>query len=420
MDDLRSEIRAAFEREQAGRAPANAMRGQVVEAVVSRSRPSRNFQWVAVVAAALLGIAVVAGLMSTRLAHRASVPAATPNASPIAEYGPPPAGVNLLYARDPVHPTWLIGYDWTGNPRGTIKLDPAVGGVGMAPDGQEFSVGYGAKGGSGELLDRLGKPIPGTGAIPGKAGPIWADDNRRMCGVSFDLQTFEWTFVTVAPGEAVKSLGVIARETDGGGQTGIRIGACSVRNDQAILVRTTVSWPAEIWVVRVSDGKVLSHTTYSNSSSPLSNLVASRDVVYIAENSTKSTSQIGDGAPSTIIRRVSDKSVVARLDPSMAVLAFGGNDQSVLVTTSPWVGQQPIHLAIVDLRSGNVLWRYDGPETLGTYLAEEGGNLDQAVGPGFAIGLKVITGTEDPQSDVVIVRGNGTEARLSGRYNLVW
>jgi hypothetical protein len=395
------------------------MRRDIVDAVASQSRPSRNFQWVGVVAAVVIAILVVAGLMSTRFLLRASVPATSPNASPVAEYGPPPPGVNLLYARDPVHPTWLIGYDWSGNPRGTIKLDPAVGGLGMAPDGQAFAVGIGAKGGTGELLDRLGNPVPGSGAIPGKDGPIWADDNRHMCGVSFNLQTFDWTFETLSPGAAVKSVAVIARD-QAVGQTGIRLAACSVRNDQAILVRTMVAWPAEMWVVRISDGKVLSHTTYSFSTSPLANLIASRDAVYIAENSTKSTGQVGDGAPSTVIRRVSDKSVVASLDGSMAVLAFGGNDQSVLVTTSPWVGQQPIHLAVVDWGSGNVLWRYDGPETLGTYLAEEGGNLDAPVGPGFAIGLKVITGTDDPLSDVVIVRGNGSETKLTGRYALAW
>jgi hypothetical protein len=414
MDDLRSEIRAAFEREQAGHAPANAMRSDIVDAVAAQGRPSRNFQWVAAVAAILLAILVVAGLMSTRLAPRASVPAATPKPnSPIGEYGAPPPGVNLLYARDPEHPTWLIGYDWKGNPRGTIKLDPAIGGVGMAPDGQEFAVGYGAKGGTGELLDRLGKPIPGTGAIPGKAGPIWADDNRHMCGVSLDAQTLDWTFVTLSPGEKVKSVAVIAHEPDAGGQTGIRVAACSVRNDQAILVRTTVAWPAEMWVVRVSDGKVVSHTSYSTSG-PVANLIASRDASYVAENSTKSTGQLGDGASSTVIRRVSDKAVVARLDPTTAVLAFGSDDQSVLVTTSPWVGQQPIHLAVLDFQSGNVFWRYDGPETLGTYLAEV-----NASGPGFAIGLKEITGTDDPLSDVVIVGANG-ETKLTGRYNLVW
>ena len=412
MDDLRSEIRAAFEREQAGHAPASAMRSDIVDAVAAQPRPSRNFQWVAAVAAILLAILVVVGLMSTRFAPRATAPAATPKpTSPIGEYGAPPPGVNLLYARDPEHPTWLVGYDWSGNPQGTIKLDPAIGGVGMAPDGQEFAVGYGAKGGSGELLDRLGKPIPGTGAIPGKAGPIWADDNRHMCGVSLDAQTLDWTFVTLSPGEKVKSVAVIAHEPVAGGQTGLRLAACSVRNDQAILVRTTIASPTETWVVRVSDGTVLSHNTFSES---IANVVASRDGTLIAENSTKSGGLVGPTTPNTIIRRVSDRSVVATLDPSLGVLAFGSNGLSVLVTTSPWIGQQAIHLAVLDFRSGYVLWRYDGPETLGTYLAEPG-----ITGPGFAIGLKEITGTDDPLSDVVIVGGKG-ETKLTGRYNLLW
>ena len=170
MDDLRSEIRAAFEREQAGHAPANAMRRDVVEAVAVRSRPVRNFQWVAVVAAVLLGLAVVAGLMSTRFAHRASVPAATPNASPVGDYGPPPEGVPLLYVWDPNHDGWLIGFDWSGKPRATVKLASAMP-IGMAPDGQSFASGFGAKGGSDELLDRLGRPVPGSGAIPGSTLP---------------------------------------------------------------------------------------------------------------------------------------------------------------------------------------------------------------------------------------------------------
>ena len=148
MDDLRSEIRAAFEREQAGNAPANAMRSDIVDAVTAHGRPSRNFQWVAAVAAILLAILVVAGLMSTRFAPRASVPAATPKpSSPIGEYGPPPPGVNLLYARDPEHPTWLISYDWSGNPQGTIKLDPAIGASGWRPTGKSLRSGMAQKAG---------------------------------------------------------------------------------------------------------------------------------------------------------------------------------------------------------------------------------------------------------------------------------
>jgi hypothetical protein len=409
MEELRPEIQAAFEKEQAAYPPAAALRRNVIEAVSTHQRPSYNLQWVAVAAAAILAILVVAGLMSTRLGRRAGTPA--PAATPQADYGPPPAGVNLLYVHDPNHPLWLIGYDWSGRPRGTVKLDPTLVGVGMAPDGQSFSVGVGAKGGTGELLDRLGQPVSGSGAIPGKAGPIWADDNRHMCGVSLDVQTLDWTFMTLLPGEAVKAGPVIAHESSAGGQTSIRLASCSFRNDEAVLVRTTVSWPAELWVVRISTGAILSHNTYSYSgNATLAGVVGSRDGVLIAENSTGQ-----QGAPPTVIRRVSDMSLVATLDPTMSVLGFSGDDSLALVTTAPWLGGSPIHLALIDFRSGLVVCRYDGPEGLGSFLAEPDGS-------GFAITLRIVPNhvPDDPLGDVLIFHGDGTTTTISGRYATTW
>ena len=74
MDDLRSEIRAAFEKEQAAHPPGGGLRGNLVAAAATQSRPAPNLQWIAVAVAAVLGILVVAGLMSTRLGPRANVP----------------------------------------------------------------------------------------------------------------------------------------------------------------------------------------------------------------------------------------------------------------------------------------------------------------------------------------------------------
>ena len=84
MEKLRSEIRAAFEKDQAAHPPTAALRQNVVEAVTANRRPARNFQWVAIAAALVLGILVVAGLMSTRLARHATVPA-NPHAPPDAD-----------------------------------------------------------------------------------------------------------------------------------------------------------------------------------------------------------------------------------------------------------------------------------------------------------------------------------------------
>jgi len=103
MEKLRSEIRAAFEKEQAAHPPITALRRNVVEAVTARQRPARNFEWVAIAAALVLGALVVVGLVSTRLAHRASlpVPAATqpsPVASPSAAPSVPASPLPITVA----------------------------------------------------------------------------------------------------------------------------------------------------------------------------------------------------------------------------------------------------------------------------------------------------------------------------------
>jgi hypothetical protein len=97
MDDLRSEIRAAFENEQAAHPPGGGLRTNLVSAAATQTRPQPNLQWVAVAIAAVLGLLIVAGLMSTRLGPRANVPApaaATPSSSPSApEASPQPVTV---------------------------------------------------------------------------------------------------------------------------------------------------------------------------------------------------------------------------------------------------------------------------------------------------------------------------------------
>ena len=75
MIDLRTEIRGAFAREQAAFPPPAALRAQVVAAVNARDRAAaperhrsdRNLDWLLVAAAALLTIAIVAGLIAVRL-----------------------------------------------------------------------------------------------------------------------------------------------------------------------------------------------------------------------------------------------------------------------------------------------------------------------------------------------------------------
>jgi hypothetical protein len=405
MEELRSEIREAFEREQRAHPPMAGLRDDIVDVVSARPRRAPNLQWLAAAAALILAVLVVIGLMSTRFHPRAPVPAATPNASPVADYGPPPAGVPLLYVKDPNHPSWLIGFDWTGKPRGTVKLDPAIGSVGMAPDGQSFAVGFGAKGGTGEILDRLGQPIQGVvGGLPGSTLPIWADDYQHTCGISFDSQTLTSTLVTFAPGQAVKAVAVLG--------TGYRIASCSFHSDEALVVRSSNQSPAEVLAVRISTGQVTSLVKYATPEM-LSNVVVSADSTLIAENSSQSVGQLqGQNAPTTVIRRVSDRGILVKMDPSFGVLAFNSDDSLALVTTTPWVGGAPTAMQVWDLRSGQPIWTYNGPGMFGNALAQPGGS-------DFAIYVRNPT-VGDPLTDLMIVSADGAVIDFPRRYTPAW
>ena len=422
MDELRSEIRAAFEKEQAGLAPAAALRRNLVDAVAAQQRPTRNFQWVAVAAAVLLAVLVVAGLLSTRLlARHANVTSPHVTPSPLADYGPPPAGVNLLYVHDPNGGGWLIGYDWSGNPRATVKPDQAAT-IMMAPDGQSFVVGE-----TGEFRDRFGQPIPGSGAASFSAFSIWADDNVHMCGMSFDYSALTYSLSTVAPGEAVKTVTVpapagtsLVDTTANHFGNQFMLTSCSFRNDRAIIYRGNYNrapFPdasvVEVWVVKISDGKLVSRDAYASGS--LGGVAGSTDATLIAENSLRAFfGQDGNAAPKTTIRKVSDGSVIATLDPSVAVLAFSSDNSLVLTTT--WLtpvgsGPQyyPVHYAVIELQSGRTIWSYNGPDEPSRRGTAE------PVGNGFAVLIRTVGSA----SDVVIVHGDGTSTQLPGRYGYV-
>jgi hypothetical protein len=410
MDNLRSEIRAAFEREQRAHPPASGLRDDILDAVAMNPRKAPNLQWLAVAAAVILAALVVIGLMSTRFHPRASVPATTPHASPVTDYGPPPAGVPLLYVKDPDNPSWLIGFDWTGTPRGTVKLDPSIGTAQMAPDGQSFAVGYGNKGGTGEILDRLGQPVPVVGAaIPSVNFPIWADDSRHTCGVALDLQTLTSTLVTLVPGQAVNPVVVLGRDQNLPGS--YRIASCSFREDRAIVVRSSNPAPAEVLVVRISTGQVFSLFNYA-SPGLLADVVASSDSKFVAENSGQSVGQAGTGAPHTIIRRVQDKAVVATLPPTTGVLAFSSDDSLIFVYTTPWAGGAPTALAVIDVQSGQSIWTYNGPGMFGNVIAEPGGR-------DFAIYVRK-PAVQDPLTDLMIVHSDGTVTDFPRRYAPAW
>ena len=150
-------------------------------------------------------------------------------------------------------------------------------------------------------------PGPAAPGATGKAAGLWADDNRHLCFVAVDFQTYEWTLSTQLPGEAVRQVAMIAQD-QGLGQSGIAAVACAFKNDLAILVRTSIWWPSEIWAVRLTDGKVVSHHAFT--ATDLVSVLSTRDGSYIAESSSQAQSIESHGAANTTIRRVSDLSLI--------------------------------------------------------------------------------------------------------------
>jgi hypothetical protein len=418
MADLRTEIRAAFDKEQSVFPPPPAMRHEVVDAVAARQkagsvagRGQANLQWVAVAAAILITVAIVAGLMSVRLTQR-QVPGrpspATSTPTP-KDYGPPPAGVALLYVVDPNHPGWLIGFDWTGRPRGTVKLaqpvDP-LNGFSQSPDGSAFAYGFYGKGANLKFLDRLGQPIGGISQTQGWV--MWADDARHIC--TLDGANGQWNLGLLLPGEAAAKTSVVAMDSNNlrSGIFALSFAGCSARNDQAVVAYSYAGRSSEYWVFRISDGKTLAHRTFATDQEV--NFVASPDGTLIAENSAKSTGQVAPAAPSTIVRRISDMSSVATLDPSVAVVGFNSDGSLALLATTPWASGLATHLQVIDPRTGAAVWRYDATEQLSSLLVQPGGH-------DFAVLLQdPRDSTSPPSVDVVIVHGDGTSTQIPGRY----
>jgi hypothetical protein len=430
MADLRTEIRQAFEKEQSAFPPPSGMRHEMVDAVVAahspaavgqRSRP--NLQWLAVAAAILITVAIVAGFMAVRFTQGIPAPGrpsqithvAAPQAIPGTDYGPPPAGVPLLYMWDLSRPGSLLGFDWSGRPRATLDLGPSVSWqssqITMAPDGQLF-VAF--ESGGPVFLDRFGHPIANSQAAPGFG--TWADDNRHVCQIELDNKTAVGKLLIQGPNEPTRQVAEIA-STVGPGWTGISLIACSLKNDRAIAFRYSREGVSDLWVIRLSNGEVVSHRPYGAFS--LASVVASQDASFVAENSRLSWQPPPQqGAPPTTVRRVSDWHVMLTLPGEVVVRGFSTDDSRVLAIKEPPVPPGPILSEIIDRGSQHVLWQSNGPE--------EAVNFETRPGSGdFALAMRSPIAPACPLKcllpiRLLLVQADGSTVQIPGSYNPVW
>ena len=302
----------------------------------------------------LLLVVMLAGCSSGTAARPRVRPSPSPLASPSPlpapspapdDHGPVPAGVPVFYAGAPDAPDWLTALDWNGVPVGTLKLPAGVAAqpARSAPGGGTLWVG-------GTFYDRSGRSL-GSVPITDKTVPVWADDGSRVCAlrpVGDPMTGFRYQLWTAAVGGPLRAVAIVGPETQVG-QVGEDVLACSGRRDLAIVVRTAIAWPTDVWYVRLSTGAVVGHTSYPGQW--LSTVVASTDTRYVAENASGFQGQAGQsGAPSTLIREVDTGAVVGTLGDRQ-VLAFSPDDGAVLTMrgTGPWT------LAVSDLHGGGAL-----------------------------------------------------------------
>ena len=415
MQDLREEIRHAFERDQATQPASADMQRRVAQAVASPVRTNRAFQWMAAVATLLIAALVVAGLTLTRLGHN-TVPA-RPQSTPSNLWtarpnptGPPPAGGPLIYVRDAADPTKYFAIDWTGTPRGVITIAQPpqdLQRITQAPDGSAFLMAP-VKGTAGEWYDRLGHPVAAADtALPFFA---WSDDSKHLCALAeTGTPTSGWAINLLAPDGTFVSSHAVALDPHIA-QTGtiaIEFQSCSPTSDRAVLVYNWFGQPAQVYVVKISDGSILFHKTYD--ANTLADVTASPEGQLIAEDSSKSSGYIaGPTAPNTVIRKTTNGEVVANLDPSYGVLAFSSDDSIMLVNTTPWASGTATHLALIRLEDGQTLWRYEGDEEFATALAQPNGTS-------IAVMLQKTTDqSQHPLVDVTIVHADGTTTPVPG------
>ena len=345
-----------------------------------------------------LAIVVVAACSSRPTA------APTPSQPPV-DYGAPPLGVPLFYVGDQNHPGWYVGLDWTGKPRGTIKLAQPIQDVQsfiQAPDGSGFVIPP-FKGLAGEYLDRLARP---EGPAPAAVRIAWADDSRHLC--TLDGSLGQWRLAVVAPdgtSAAPKTLALNSSNLDSG-IIAIDFVACSVRSDKAVLANTYAGRPSELWVVQLSTGEIRLH---KNDGEGVSTIAASPDASLIAENSSKSSGYLlGTPASYTVIRKSTDGSVVRQLAPTIGVLGFSADDSVALVSKTPWAAGVASNVAVVDVATGVESWSAGGEE-LTSFRIQPDGN-------GFALFFKSVGDQTSHAAINVYLVGTGQNGYLPNRY----
>jgi len=251
------------------------------------------------------------------------------------EQGPPPPPVPVVWysTSSPWQSTSAdlnryVALDWTGKTVGSLY---GINLVRQNYDGSWLATT------DGNVVDRSGRIVP----LSSRTSQIWSDSGSRYCNIGFSaFDGRQW----LAAGAAGANPRVIAQL--GFPQRGYTLLACSDLADRVVLVDQGQTGFMDLRVFQLSTGRQLIHRSTNNGFSA----VASRDGQYLAET----PDSFGQPAP-TVIRRVSDSAIVARLG-DRRVITFSW-DGSLVLTGPSWNSQSAGETQLVNWRTGAVVWR---------------------------------------------------------------
>ncbi|HEY8678988.1 MAG TPA: hypothetical protein VIN39_10195 [Candidatus Dormibacteraeota bacterium] len=315
------------------------------------------------------------------------------------EPGAPPDGVPVVWYSTsspwqpslPGVPNRLVALDWTGTMVGTIYGNYV--GV-QSPDGSWLS----SRQGTG-VMDRRGQPVSGRSLD----GAVWSDVSNRYCDIGGSSPTAgtnsqAWLETGVVGG-ATRRVAALGSTL---GQTVFSVTACSALNDRAVLGEQVMGGFLDVRVIGLSTGRTLYRHAYPANQPQM--LVGSRDGQYLAE-----TANIFGGPSTTVIRRLSDGTIVARLDDQRLV-GFSW-DGSLAVVAPFWGKQGPGGVQLLDWRTGAIRWRLaGGPTTIGQPVFA----LAQPNGPAFVVGLGSPSGGGDSDGLLLVHPDGRAETIVTG------
>ncbi len=334
---------------------------------------------------------------------RVSTPSSNPVPAPSAATTPltqpllVPASIPVILYADPVDRTQVDGITWDGQASG--KVGTSIPGLGLWPNpaGTMYAT-------ASDFRDRSGRVIaPLTTRTKGFFG-TWADDGQHYCQMSppdvpVGSAGQATTLLLAVPGAQPRSVAHVGMVHE---QTSIRVAACSVEHDRAVVVQSGgqgVS-TAQYWVVQLSTGRVLWTHHFTPSASTIE-VTSSRDRQFVVENA----SSLPNGSqPATATVFGADGAAVAHLVGRLEALVDG-----TLAVTTPGYGRPP---SLTRWRDDAVLWTAPAGTSFADATLQPQGR-DAAIwvqNPAYP------QNTGYPIRDVYVVNPDGQARRLLTRF----